>query len=80
VIESTALSATFSSGLLGAAIILFLIQDQDLDFALGAVFLGVTGQRLRLLSGAPVIVLGLMVISLLGFLGLDKNIWDRTHR
>ena len=68
----------FSSELLGAAIILFLIQC--LYFALGAVFLGVTGHRLRLLLNTPVVVVRLIVISMLGFVGVNKNIWARTPR
>ena len=69
---------TFSSGLLGAAIILFSIQG--LYFALGGVFLGITGHRLRLLLGTPVAVLRLIVISVRGFLGVNKNIWARRPR
>jgi 1,2-diacylglycerol 3-beta-glucosyltransferase len=49
-------------------------------FALGAVRLGITSHRLRLLLQAPVVVGRLAAIAVLGLAGMPRYGWDRTPR
>lgn len=49
-------------------------------FGIGITFLGISLRRLALLIKIPSVVLRLLIISLLGMLGLNKNFWARTPR
>jgi cellulose synthase/poly-beta-1,6-N-acetylglucosamine synthase-like glycosyltransferase len=57
-----------------------LVVMQGLYFVLGIVLLGVNSRRMQLLMGVPALIVRLIVISLLGLIGVDKNVWARTPR
>jgi cellulose synthase/poly-beta-1,6-N-acetylglucosamine synthase-like glycosyltransferase len=68
----------FSNWLLGIGVGLILVQG--LYWGIGIVLLGINARRIKLLLGAPILVLRLMAISLLGLIGINKDIWTRTPR
>ncbi len=68
----------FSNWLFGIGVGLILVQG--LYWGMGIVLLGINARRLKLLLGAPILVLRLMAISLLGLIGVNKDIWTRTPR
>jgi 1,2-diacylglycerol 3-beta-glucosyltransferase len=68
----------FSNWLLGIGVGLILVQG--LYWGMGIVLLGINARRIKLLLGAPILVLRLMAISLLGLIGVNKDIWSRTPR
>jgi 1,2-diacylglycerol 3-beta-glucosyltransferase len=68
----------FSKWLLGIGLGLILVQG--LYWGMGIVLLGINARRIKLLLGAPILVLRLMAISLLGLIGVNKDIWTRTPR
>ena len=59
---------------------LALILIQGLYWGMGIVLFGISSRRMKLLLGTPILVLRLMAISLLGLIGVNKNIWARTPR
>jgi 1,2-diacylglycerol 3-beta-glucosyltransferase len=67
-----------SNWLLGISLGLILIQV--LYWGAGIVLLGISPRRIKLLLGTPILVLRLIIISLLGIIGVNKDIWARTPR
>jgi cellulose synthase/poly-beta-1,6-N-acetylglucosamine synthase-like glycosyltransferase len=59
---------------------LTLVFIQGLYFGAGILSLGINSRRIKLLLGTPILVLRLMVISLLGLIGINRDVWVRTPR
>lgn len=49
-------------------------------FFVGIGMLGINKHRIMLLLSAPIVIIKLVVISLLGLLGVNKDLWARTPR
>lgn len=62
------------------AVTLAVVVLQALYFGSGIVFFGLNRRRFEMLLSAPVVIGKLIVISLLGILGIDRDNWARTPR